>query len=117
MRNALNGLAVNLEVVRALTVSSTPSVEPYMTHALEQSEESARLAESAVALMNLVIGAVGEDGRMECESKGARGVEIFVERDLERLYAALQPLVRKGALTVEPSRSAVILRVPEKSPE
>ena len=113
MRNSLNALAVNLEVVRSRTASSRPSVEPFMTQAIEQSEESVRLAESAIALLTLVTGAIGRDGKMNLVSDGPRGLAIESGPDTDRLCVALHPLVARGALSAEKSGTTVILRARE----
>ena len=47
LRNSLNALVVNLEVVRSR--SSEPAVQPFLEQSVRQSEESVRLAEQAIA--------------------------------------------------------------------
>ena len=116
MRNALNGLVVNLEVVRAMAQSAGFSAEPFMTQALSQSEESVRLAEAAIALMKLLAGAVGPDGLVSAVSASARQVGIDAGASAERISVALKPFVDRGVLSVETSGSTVILRIPEESP-
>jgi hypothetical protein len=113
LRNALNGLVVNLEVIRAQTAAAHVSVEPFMAQAVAQSEESIRLAEASIALMILVAKSYPGDsvnkmkGRVRLEGGG----------EGERFEKALAPLVQRGVLSVETSGSAVILRIPEDSPE
>jgi len=65
LRNALNGLVVNLEVVRARTESLDESVRLFVRQAVEQAEISVKRAEATIALLNLVADAVGPDGRIE----------------------------------------------------
>ena len=117
MRNALNGLLVNLEVVRAGNAASGLSVEPFMTQALMQSEESARLAESAGALLTLILSSVDENGRLECNDAGVNGVQINAGERAESFAAALAPLAARGVVSVERSGPTVILRVPNDRPE
>ncbi len=117
MRNALNGLVVNLEVVRAATAASGIAVEPFMTQALAQSEESVRLAESAAALLAMVIGAVGDDGQLQCTGLGRNVVQIQAGESAERFVSSLAPLALRGVVSAERSGSTVILRIPEDRPE
>lgn len=116
LRNALNGLVVNLEVVRAQTAAARVSVEPFMAHAVAQSEESIRLAEAAIALMLLIVGSAtaGNSGMFD---GGKNEVRLDAGSDAERLEKALGALVTRGVVTVERSGSTVILRIPQHSPE
>jgi hypothetical protein len=116
LRNALNGLLVNLEVVRSMAQSSGFSAEPFMTQALTQSEESARLAEAAIALSKLLGAALaaGEAVTWSAAEPLQLGLEGGARADAT--VAALQPLVRRGVLSVETSGSTVIFRIPEESP-
>ena len=116
LRNALNGLLVNLEVVRSMAQASGFSAEPFMTQALSQSEESARLAEAAIAMMQLIVGATGGDARVQWVPDSPRQVMLEAGTEAEKLSAALEPLAERGALLVETSGSTVILRIPEEGP-
>ncbi len=117
VRNALNGLVVNLEVVRSMAVASGFVAEPFMTQAVMQSEESIRLAEAAIALMRLLAGAVGEGARVSSMSADGRQVGIEAGAGADRISSALQPLSDRGVLSVETSGSTVILRIPEAMPK
>jgi hypothetical protein len=117
MRNALNGLVVNLEVVRSLAESAGFSAEPFMTQAVSQSEESVRLAEATIALLKLVTGAIRSDGTIACQSGGARQVSVEAGTGAERVVEALKPLLDRGVLSAETSGSTVILRIPEDKPQ
>lgn len=117
MRNALNGLVVNLEVVRSMAQSAGFAAEPFMTQAVSQSEESVRLAEAAIALLKLVAGAVGSDGQFALVSADARQVGIDAGAGAERICAALLPLAERGVLSAERSGATVILQLPEDSPK
>lgn len=116
LRNALNGLLVNLEVVRSMAQASGFSAEPFMTQALSQSEESARLAEAAIAMMQLIVGATGGVARVQWAPDSPRQVMLEAGTEAEKLSAALEPLAERGALLVETSGSTVILRIPEEGP-
>lgn len=117
MRNALNGLVVNLEVVRAQIAASGVSVEPFMSQALEQSEESVRLAESANALLTLLVGAVGPGGELRCSTVGDNALKIDGGSDAERLANGLRPLAARRVFSVEQTGPTVILRIPDDRPE
>ena len=116
-RNALNGLAVNLEVVRAMAQRAGHDVEPFMSQAVLQSEESIRLTEAAVALLKLVVGAMGAEGRLTFESADRGQISMDAGPDAERVSASLKPLADRQVLSVERSGSTVILRIPEERHE
>ena len=116
-RNALNGLVVNLEVVRAMAEVAGHDAEPFMSQAIAQSEQSIRLSEAAIALLNLVVAAIGPDGSLVFESREPRQICLDGGVDAERLSAALQPLADRGAIAVERSGSTVILRIAEERHE
>jgi signal transduction histidine kinase len=113
LRNALNGLLVNLEVVRSMAHASGSVAEPFMTQALSQSEESARLAEAAIAMMKLI---AGDHGRDPWNSPNPREIGFEAGSGAERLAEALKPLAERGVLSVETSGSTVILRIREEGP-
>lgn len=115
MRNALNGLLVNLEVVRSMAQAAGFAADPFMTHALSQSEESARLAEAAIAMMKLVAGAIGDDERVSWVSGHPRQIGIEAGDGAAAISRALQPLADRGVLYVETSGSTVILRILEEA--
>jgi hypothetical protein len=111
LRNALNALVVNLEVVRSRVTD--PEIAPFADQAVRQSEESARLAESSIALLNLLAGAIGPDGRLKGSASGSRIHIETSEYEIERIERALRALVDRGAVRVETSGPAVILSIPE----
>src|SRR5450756_1192276 len=68
-RNALNGLVVNLEVVRsrlARAADGAPDVLPFAEQAMGQTEELVKLNEAIGSLLALISGAIGPDGRLSC---------------------------------------------------
>ena len=115
LRNALNGLVVNLEVVRAMAQSAGFVAEPFMSQAVSQSEESIRLAEAAIAMLKLVTGAVSDNATAVSVSNAGREVRVEAGTGAERFVAALEPLSQRGVLSAETSGSTVILRIPEDS--
>ena len=112
LRNALNGLVVNLEVVRARSAAARFALEPFMSQAVAQSEESVRLAEASIALMVSLAKSVPA-------VTGPNNKEVRLETgsESERLEKALIPLVERGVVSVETSGSTVILRIPDDGPE
>ena len=110
LRNALNGLAVNLEAVRSLT-ADTPA-HRFAEQAVGQSEESIRVAESAIALLNLLVGAIGPDGVVRCTLESPGKVRIAApEPESHRAARAMSGLAARGVVTVDASDSAVILSI------
>jgi hypothetical protein len=116
MRNALNGLLVNLEVVRSMAQGSGFSAEPFMTQAVAQSEESARLAEAAIAMLKLMAAALADEGGVAWRPEEPRQIGIEAGASAGRLSEELKPLADRGVMSVETSGSTVILRIPEESP-
>jgi hypothetical protein len=118
LRNALNGLVVNLEVVKSRSDSLDAFAQPFLAQAIDQAEESARLAESTISLLNLVVGAVGEDGGLRARYAGPRAVEIQVsEAEAARALRNLQALEKRTALAADVSGGTVILSIPERTPD
>ena len=118
LRNALNALVVNLEVVRARTASLDESVRRFVDEAVAQSEESVRLAEGSIALLNMVVGAIGEEGLLEIEQVTPRSARIRInESDAERTLRSLSALAKRAGYAVNTNGPAVILSIPEKTPE
>jgi hypothetical protein len=116
LRNALNGLVVNLEVVRARATSASIAVEPFVAQAVAQSEESIRLAEAAIALM-LLIAKSAPGGNYGPGSDNKKEVRLEAGSEADRVEKALVPLVARGVVSVETSGSTVILRIPDDGPE
>lgn len=113
LRNALNALVVNLEVVRSRSAGA-PS-EPFVEQSVQQAEESVRLAEAAVSLLDLVVSAVGPDGTVRCELVSSESVRIEPWGDAARAITALRALEERGALGVDTSDPAVILTIPGRT--
>jgi hypothetical protein len=122
LRNALNALVVNLEVVRARSRTLDDAVRSFVDQSVEQAEESVSVAEATIALLNLVVGAIGSDGRVAGRLTDA-GVEIgAAESEVERLVRALGGLTERKVVEAGGSGAAVILKScsgsgPEQKPE
>jgi hypothetical protein len=114
LRNALNGLVVNLEAVRSLT-AGTPA-QHFAEQAVGQSEESVRVAESAIALLNLLVGAIGPDGVVRCSLESPGTVRIAAsEGESHRAARAMKGLAARGVVTADASDSAVILSISDNT--
>lgn len=115
LRNALNALVVNLEVVR--TQGPQGNVEHFVNQSVAQSEESVRLAESVIALLTLVVGAIGDEGEVRCELVSRGTVSVANDGpDAERTVRALAGLASRGVVGVDTTGSAVILSIPDVTP-
>lgn len=118
LRNALNALVVNLEVVRSRSDPLDAAVQPFLTQAVDQAEESVRVAEGTIALLNLVVNAVGSDGILGLQYVSPRGASIrSTEGEAERAARALQHLAKRAGGSVETADAAVILSIPDKARE
>jgi len=117
LRNALNALVVNLEVVRSRVPFDDPSGY-FIGQALEQSEESVRLAEGAIALLDLVVSAIGNGQPARIVSTGPCTARVeSSEPEAQRAVYALRALVARTEIRAESADSAVILTIPESSPD
>ncbi len=115
LRNALNALVVNLEVVRSR--SKDPLVQQFVDQSVSQSEESVRLAESAIALLNLVVESIGPDGVVQCSVFDAGGIRIETSSgEAERAARSLKALGERAGMSVDVRGSAVILNPIHSSP-
>lgn len=114
LRNALNALVVNLEVVRSRSETLDPSVRPFVTQAVEQSEESVRLAEGTIALLNMIVGAVAHDGSLQVEFVPPNGASIeSSESQAARVAHSMSALSSRTPLVAEATETAVILSIPD----
>lgn len=115
LRNALNALVVNLEVVRS--GGGEQAVRHFVNQSVAGSEESVRLAESVIALLTLVVAAIGDDGEVRCELVSRGAVSVANDGpDAERTARALAGLASRGVLGVDTTGSAVILSIPDATP-
>ena len=118
LRNALNALVVNLEVVRSRADKLDPATKPFLAQAIEQSEESVRLAEGTIAFLAVVLNSVGAGGALRITGNRLDGVAIAsTESDSVRAVRALQPLGARSGFTAEGRDTSVILSIPDKSQE
>jgi len=122
-RNALNGLVVNLEVVRSRLARAAPAasekdeVLSFAEQAASQAESAAKLSEGVGALLALIAASVGEEGRLHCSS-GVDPSTIRFEVDTptaERLVPRLAALGARAGFVAENDAGAVILSFPKTS--
>ena len=112
LRNTLNALVVNLEVVRARTAGDA-TVAPFVAQAIEQSEASVRLAEGTVSLLALVASAVSDSPGTRVHSDGRGSVTIAASAaEGERVIQSLRSLAERASISAEYRDAAVILTVP-----
>ena len=120
-RNRLNGLAVNLEVVRS-RLAKVPSVQSnisdFAEQAVSESEQVVSITEGIIALLELSIGAVDEHGEFRCSIIEPDRVSLEASRDVvQRVTPRLTQLSNAAGFRVESSETAVILTFPVVRPE
>ena len=120
----MNGLVVNLEVVRsrlARTASAGTSekdeVLSFAEQAASQADAAAKLSEGVGALLSLLAASVDQSGRLRCSgAKGAPTLRFDVDRaTAERLLPRLVALGDRAGFTVGNDGGAVILTFPKTS--
>jgi hypothetical protein len=94
------------------------AVQPFVAQAVEQVEESIRLAEGTIALLNLIASAVGPEGLLEARLVSPGRLAIGVsEGEAQRTARAIQHLAKRAGGSVEAADATVILSIPEKPQE
>ena len=119
-RNALNGLVVNLEVVRSRLARSGDYEDllAFAEHAVAQGETSVQITEGIGALLSLILGSVDGSRVLRCSTSASPATLRFeLEAGVaERVVPALALLGKTVGFTVETSGAeAVILSFPEQS--
>lgn len=118
-RNALNGLVVNLEVVRSRLARSGDHEDllAFAEHAAAQGEASVQITEGLGALLSLILGSVDEGGVLRCSTSASPATLRFELEPgaAERVVPALTLLGKVAGFTAETSDShTVILSFPER---
>jgi hypothetical protein len=117
----LNGLVVNLEVVRSRLARSGDEADVlvFAEQAAAQGEESVRLTEAVGALLSLIVGSVDGGGRLRCSSRSTAPAAISFDLEpgvAERVLPGLQVLGKSVGFTAETSGAeTVILSFPDIS--
>ena len=116
-RNALNGLVVNLEVVRSRLArfGDYEDLLAFAEHAAAQGEASVQITEGLGALLSLILGSVDGSGVLRCTSVSPASLRFEVEPGAaERVVPALTLLGKVAGFAAETSDSrTVILSFPE----
>lgn len=119
-RNALNGLVVNLEVVRSRLARSGDYEDllAFAEQAAAQGETSVQITEGIGALLSLILGSVDGSRVLRCSAATSPGTLRFeLEPGVaERVVPALALLGKTVGFTVETSGAeTVIFSFPEQS--
>lgn len=118
LRNALNGLVVNLEVVRARSASLDDSAQPFLAQAIDQADQTSRFAEGTIALLNMIVSAIDSGGIVRAELVAPGRVEIEAsEAEATRIVRSLSTLVERTSYGADVSGGTVILSIPERTPD
>jgi len=121
-RNALNGLVVNLEVVRSRLArrGGEESLLAFAEQASAQAEETVRLNEAAASLLQMVAGSIGKNGVVRCERTKGTQASLHFELDVstaERILPGLRTLGKALGFDARKRDGAVILSFPQTSGE
>jgi hypothetical protein len=114
----LNGLVVNLEVVRSrLARSGDKDLLAFAENAAAQGEASVQITEGLGALLSLILGSVDGSGVLRCSTSVSPATLRFELEPgaAERMVPALTLLGKAAGFTAETSGShTVILSFPER---
>ena len=116
----MNGLVVNLEVVRSRLARSGDYEDllAFAEHAAAQGETSVQITEGIGALLSLILGSIDERRVLRCSTSASPATLRFVLDPgvAERVVPALALLGKTVGFTVETSDAeTVILSFPEQS--
>jgi hypothetical protein len=117
----LNGLVVNLEVVRSRLSHSGDEADVlvFAEQAAAQGEESVQITEAVGALLALIVGSVDGGGRLRCSSASTAPAAIRFDLEpgvAERVLPGLRVLGKSVGFTAETSGAeTVILSFPDIS--
>jgi hypothetical protein len=117
----LNGLAVNLEVVRSRLAKGArdhADVATFAAQAVSESEQLASITEGIIALLELTVASVDRSGEFRCSISDDGAITLETTREtIERLAPRLESLEHIAGFHVETRQTAVILTFPAKAPE
>ena len=117
LRNALNGLAVNLEVVRLRSSKLDDADRVFLAQAVDQAEQASRLAEGTIALLSMLVGAIDDAGSVTAKFVEPRSVKITAGAEAERFARNLSTLSERTSFAADASGGTVILSIPERTPD
>ena len=115
IRNALNGVAVNVEVVRSRVAHevSTKDVVSFADRAASQVGEASALTDGLLALVSSVLTAQA-DGTLKSTSRGSAGsrIELMIYGDRAPvLVSDIKRLAERVGISVEQRAQRVILTI------
>jgi len=118
----LNGLAVNVEVVRSrLGKGASEKAAPvaaFATRAASETEQLAAMTEGLIALLQVTIASVDDRGVFRCSVSGTGAITLEATREMiERATPRLEQLSHMVGFRVESSETAVILTFPAEALE
>lgn len=111
-RNALNGLVVNLEVVRSRLARSGDYEDllAFAEHAAAQGEASVQITEGLGALLSLILGSLDEHGVLHSTFVSPATLQFELEPGVaERVVPALTVLGKAAGFTAETSDSHTVI--------
>ena len=122
-RNALNGVVVNIEVVRSRLAraaaggATQQEILSFAEQAASEAEVAARLNEGVGALLSLMAASVDSKDRMHCTSHDdGSAIRFDLESTVaDQLLPRLEALGAAAGFTAEKRAGAVILRFPKTS--
>jgi hypothetical protein len=116
----LNGVVVNIEVVRSRLARAAVSGGPkqdvlsFAGQAASEAEVAAKLNEGVGALLSLIAASVDSDGRLRCTSENPSSIRFEVESaTAERLLPWLEALGKAAGFAADKRGGAVILSIPK----
>jgi hypothetical protein len=118
----LNGLVVNLEVVRSrlARTGGEEGLLEFAEQACAQAEATVRLNEAAASLLQLVTASIGENGALRCERTMGSEPALRFELDVstaERVLPGLRTLGKALGFDARTQAGAVILSFRQTSGE
>jgi hypothetical protein len=112
IRNALSGIAVNVEVVRSRSgrEGATGDIVSFADRARLQVSAATDLTNGLLALVNAAL-ADSEHADLTADPKAGDSVELLLNRDASAFMSDIDLLARAVGISVEPRGSNVILKV------
>jgi signal transduction histidine kinase len=118
IRNSLNGVAVNVEVVRARTSrGSHDDIASFAERASAQIAEASSLTDALLALTSAVLAAAKNGGLSATEEAGGAGrIELTTYgAGADHFASAIEPLIGRIGVGAEQRGQSVILTISPRS--
>ena len=112
IRNALSGVAVNLEVVRSRSgrAGASSDIVPFADRARQQVSAATALTNGLLALVNAALPSP-EKSQLKPDAKAGDSVELLLNRDASAFMSDIDLLARAIGISVEQRGTNVILKV------